>query len=166
MQLTKNFFLYEFTSSPTASRLGIPNDIRSGEVENNILRLCERVLQPCRDKFGPISIQSGYRSSRLNRAIGGARNSDHLYGRAADITVTPPRLMEALGAYIQDRLDYDQLIWEHGGQWIHVSYRSQHLNRLQTLEAYASNSWGRRKTRYRGFQFDQLDSIAGAGFQV
>ncbi len=44
-------------------------------------------LQVLRDDFGQaITITSGYRCEAHNKAIGGAAKSQHLYGKAADIT--------------------------------------------------------------------------------
>ena len=47
-----------------------------------------KLLQQIRDHFGaPVTINSGWRSSTKNKAVGGAAQSQHLYGLAADITV-------------------------------------------------------------------------------
>ena len=46
-----------------------------------------RRLQKMRDEIGqPLIINSGYRCETHNRAIGGAKDSQHLYGRAADVS--------------------------------------------------------------------------------
>ena len=43
-------------------------------------------MQPIRDAFGSsIIIDSGFRSKELNKKVGGAQRSDHLYGAAVDI---------------------------------------------------------------------------------
>lgn len=43
-------------------------------------------LEDVRDvSGGPITVISGYRDGLHNRKVGGAKNSQHLYGRAADI---------------------------------------------------------------------------------
>ena len=42
-------------------------------------------LQQLRDKFGPIGISSGYREPEHNASVGGAAESLHIYGMAADI---------------------------------------------------------------------------------
>lgn len=48
-----------------------------------------KVLQQIRDHFGkPVSITSGYRTPAYNTKVGGASNSYHVKGMAADITVT------------------------------------------------------------------------------
>ena len=47
-----------------------------------------RKLQQLRDRIGkPISITSGYRCPVHNQAVGGAAQSQHMYGTAADIVV-------------------------------------------------------------------------------
>ena len=44
------------------------------------------LLQAIREHFGkPITITSGYRTAAHNAAVGGAKSSQHLLGRAADI---------------------------------------------------------------------------------
>ncbi len=55
-------------------------------IEN--IRILAKHLQVLRDELGePIHINSGYRSANYNRKINGAKNSQHVLGKAADITV-------------------------------------------------------------------------------
>ena len=57
----------------------------SSQYVANAIRLA-KTWGGVRDKFGsPIRITSGYRPPRVNRAIGGARHSQHLYFRALDM---------------------------------------------------------------------------------
>ena len=145
MQLTNNFSLIELTSSETAVRKGIDNT-PSHEVVLNLKSLCENILQPVRNKYGKsINITSGYRSPKLNKAIGGSSSSDHCFGYAADFTVPfedYAAVFEILKSY-----NFDQLIWEFGTstapQWIHVSFRPAG-NRRQVLKAY-KNAIGQTK---------------------
>lgn len=79
MKVTENFWLSEFESKDGA--------IMPPDVLNNIIELAEN-LQLIRNHFNaPITINSAYRSPAHNKAVGGAKNSQHLYGRAADIVV-------------------------------------------------------------------------------
>jgi len=79
MKLTKNFNLDEFTSNDGAEF--------TCEVKINLKELALN-LQVLRDALGlPIHINSGYRSPSYNREVGGAKNSQHLLGKAGDITV-------------------------------------------------------------------------------
>lgn len=46
------------------------------------------ILQLLRDHFGePVKINSAYRTETHNAAVGGVKNSQHLYGTAADIMI-------------------------------------------------------------------------------
>lgn len=86
MQLTKNFHLIEFLRSSTAARLSIDNT-PTPAAQVNLHRLA-KYLQGFRDFVGfPIRITSGYRSPRLNSAVGGVPTSDHMKGLAADFYV-------------------------------------------------------------------------------
>jgi uncharacterized protein YcbK (DUF882 family) len=80
MRITPNFDLFEFASKDGAA---FPLDVL-----RNIGTTAQH-LQKIRDKVGrPITINSGYRSPAHNRAVGGATNSTHLRGIAADIVVS------------------------------------------------------------------------------
>jgi uncharacterized protein YcbK (DUF882 family) len=80
MTLTKNFSLQEFNSKD-----GSP---MPKEVFENIILLANN-LQVLRDELkASIKINSGYRSPAHNKKIGGAKNSTHTLGMAADIVVS------------------------------------------------------------------------------
>lgn len=83
--ISKNFRWSEFLSSSAALHLGISNIPDGIDVYRNIAYLVHYVLQPLRERCGAIKINSGYRCKFLNEAVDGAKNSYHLYGRAADI---------------------------------------------------------------------------------
>jgi zinc D-Ala-D-Ala carboxypeptidase len=138
MKLSNNFSLSEFTDSNKAKKLGIDNT-PSKEAIDNLQELVTFVLQPLRDRFGPITISSGYRSPELNKAIGGSTTSDHCLGCAADFEVQSQD-NRVMAQWIANNLDFKQLILEfyhvgdmHSG-WIHCSYK-QGSNDKQKLNA-------------------------------
>ena len=135
MKLSKNFCLSEFTRSDTAKRLSINNDNVDMEVVLNLAFLCHMVLQPLRDRFGPITISSGFRTQALNRAVGGAADSQHLRGEAADISLPSWQEGKEYFGYLATLPLYDQLIWEQraGICWIHISIKRLGTNRRQIL---------------------------------
>jgi zinc D-Ala-D-Ala carboxypeptidase len=138
MKLSPNFTLEEMLESQTARRKGIAEQFTPPpEVIANLRALCKNILQPLRDAIGgPIKISSGYRTPRLNRAIGGARNSQHMVGEAADIQglggMTNKQLFNKIK---QLGLPFDQMIWEFGNDqnpaWVHVSFGPR--NRRQII---------------------------------
>ena len=131
------FTLEEMTRSDVAKREGIDNTPGLQETEA-LTALVEDVLDPLREMYGhPIHVTSGYRCEALNKAVGGAKTSQHLRGEAADITTGKRGENAKLYGLIEKYFDYDQLIWEHGTDkepsWVHVSYRAEGGNRKQTL---------------------------------
>ena len=76
----------------------------------NMLILCEKVLEPARLALGPIKVNSGYRSRALNKMIKGAANSHHCRGMAADIDLW--RRNKLLFEWIDKNCEFTQLIWE------------------------------------------------------
>ena len=79
MRLTKNFNLSEFDCKDGTE---MPSELLT-----NVLELAES-LQELREILNsPIRINSAYRSLQHNSNIGGSTNSQHLFGKAADIVV-------------------------------------------------------------------------------
>ena len=127
MKLSNNFSLKEMTKSQTATRKDIDNEPGEEEIEN-LKQLCERVLQPVREHFGKaVRVNSGYRSPKLNSAIGGFKTSDHCKGMAADIEINGVANAD-LAEWIKDNCEFRQLILEFytpgipDSGWVHVSY--------------------------------------------
>ena len=144
MKLTENFSLGELTKSQTAERKGIDNT-PSTEHQENLKSLCEMILQPIRDHFGQVvSVSSGYRSQDLCVAIGSSTQSQHAKGQASDFEIFGVSNKE-LADWIDENLDYDQLILEYwkgedepNSGWVHCSFNTQG-NRKQYLRAYKEN---------------------------
>lgn len=139
-RLSANFSLGEMIRSETAARRGIRNTPGPAEIASLRL-LCEQVLQPVRDHYDlPVIVTSGYRSPRLNTAIGGSATSQHCKGEAADFTVPGMSNIEVC-RWIERNLDYDQLIYEFGEQgWVHCSYSA---HRMRNMELSAVRRGGR-----------------------
>lgn len=132
MQLTPHFSLEELTASDTAERLAIDNT-PSTEVQTHLQVLAQGLERVRALLGGPLLISSGYRCPSLNKAIGGARDSAHLQGYAADFVCptygTPFKVARALAA---SSLPFDQVIAE--GSWVHVSFDPR--ARRQVLTAH------------------------------
>ena len=124
MLLSKNFSLLELTKSQTAERKGIENKPTAEHIEN-MVALCENILQPVRDQYGSFIVSSGYRCPELCVAIGSSKDSQHAKGQAADFEVAGVSNYK-LASWIEENLEFDQLILEcfTGGNtgWIHCSY--------------------------------------------
>ena len=139
----------EATKSVTALRLGLDNT-PDGDTLNNMKIVAEKVFEPLREYVGgAIKINSFYRSSALNEAIGGSTRSQHCKGQALDIDdIYGHKTNKEMFNWIKDNLDFDQMIWEFGNEdnpdWVHVSYVSEDKNRNRILKAVRDEG----KTKY------------------
>ena len=131
MNLSPHFSLAELVASQVATRKGIDN-APAAAIVANLTRLAA-LLEQVRALVGaPIAISSGYRSPALNKAVGGAANSAHVLGLAADIS-TAKLAPKALALLIrQSDITFDQLIYE--GTWVHIGL-STGVPRRQVLTA-------------------------------
>lgn len=129
--LAEHFKLDEFIYSATAVELGLDNALPP-EVMPAIRNLTVRLLEPLRIYHRqPMYIMSGYRSEELNRLVGGAPNSQHMRGEAADIyTIDRYRLLEDL---VASRLNFDQAILYRTRGIVHLSLKRHGVNRRQIL---------------------------------
>ena len=137
------FTLKEFLCSKTAGSLGIDN-VPDFEQVRNLDNLVKYVLNPCRQYIGTaIYINSGYRSKRLNATVGGVPTSQHLDGKAADITTLHDKADNDLFQFIVDKIDFDQCI--RYKSFIHVSYNGKE-NRNQVIDkVHKEGYYGRNR---------------------
>lgn len=139
-KLSPHFSLAELTTSAMAVRKGLDNT-PSAEKISNLTRLCTELLEPIRSITNlPITVTSGYRSAAVNAAVGGAVQSAHLSGFAADINCfsygTSREFATLLVKELHQRnIRFDQLILEFDA-WVHVGlYGPGNRQRGQVLTA-------------------------------
>ena len=109
-------------------------------VKKNMNTLVNKVLDPLREKVGAIRINSGYRTPAYNKQIGGATNSQHCRGEAADIFPLEKDIDDVFALIIRE-FKYDQVILERnsrGSRWIHISYKAEG-NRQKAMTASVTN---------------------------
>lgn len=152
LKLSEHFTLRELTASHTALSRGWEN-VPPPEVMPALrrtaagLELIRALLTRTVNHPVPLVITSGYRSPRLNAAVGSKPTSQHVLGEAADFTATlygtPPQIVRAI---IASDVPYDQVISEassNGTRWVHVSFSLS--PRRQALEINANGTrqlWG------------------------
>lgn len=137
MQITQHFTDTELTTTSTGLR-----NVPPASALCALKALCVAVLEPWRERVGPLRVTSGYRSPDVNAAVGGSKTSQHLRGEAADVI---PRDREAawaeLGRMMDAGLPVDQAIIYEGLPHIHVSYSDSGTPRRQRLIKRASGRY-------------------------
>lgn len=137
-QLSQHFTLEEFTRSEWAARHGLPNSPNSDTLQHLIdtAQQMEQVRTLLGDR--PITVLSGFRSGRVNAAVGGAPLSAHLIGYAVDFVCpdfgTPFEIANFLEQ--QQALEFDQLIYEFR-DWVHISFDPQMRRQCLSIRARA-----------------------------
>ena len=148
VKLSEHFTLAEMTKTSVKTKDGnIPSRVHI----ENLKRLCrwlERLRQRCNqirneelgirnydysaaEKEQPIIINSAYRSPQVNKAVGGAKGSNHLTGCAADIRVAGLEQALRYAVILLDIADegreaFDELLLERsprGTYWLHFAVR-------------------------------------------
>ena len=138
------------------------SDLEKDTIITNINNLMYKCINPIKDRFPDIVITSVYRSKTLNEFIGGASESQHMYGYASDlVSINTFHPHEIFNWVIDKGIDFDQMIWEFpekgkgiNGGWVHISYKSGNNRKKTTL---ASNS-SMLHERYGG-------TVSSSGYQ-
>ena len=136
-RLSEHFTLAEMCKTSVKTADGnIPSHVHI----ENLKRLCrwlERLRKRWNELYGegddPIIINSGYRSPAVNKAVGGAQNSNHLTGCAADIRCLGIEQALRYATILLDiadegREDFDELLMERnakGNYWLHFAVRPE-----------------------------------------
>lgn len=125
MNLSPNFTLAELTVTGS----GLPN-VPDEQHIAALTALCQNVLEPLRAHFSaPVIVSSGFRSPAVNSRAGGAADSQHLAGEAADIHIPGVDNADIWRWIDEGDIEFDQLIGERleeehpSAGWVHVSYR-------------------------------------------
>ena len=135
-RLSEHFTLAEMCKTSVKTADGnIPSHVHI----ENLKRVCEW-LERLRDEWNrrygegndPIIINSGYRSPQVNKAVGGAANSNHLTGCAVDIHVSGMEQLIRYAAILLDisderQEDFDELLIEKSAKsiWVHFAVRPE-----------------------------------------
>ena len=128
MKISKYFRLEELLGSDTALTLNIEN-LPSWSIVENLRVLAVSVLDPIREAWKqPLIVTSGYRSPKLNVAVGGVPTSAHMDGCAVDIalhhlsTRKISQLYNLIVSMVDDgAIDIDQVIYYRKKKIIHIS---------------------------------------------
>jgi zinc D-Ala-D-Ala carboxypeptidase len=107
--------------NPITSRSRYGALVSAAEIELNLAALLADVLEPLAAQLGAGRLSSCYRSPAVNAAVGGAPNSAHQVGLAADWI---PAVSEAaaINWMASQALPIDRVIREERGasRWLHV----------------------------------------------
>lgn len=133
MKLSTYFTLSEMIQSGYATRHGIDNTPNAEAMAN--LRYTAEQLDRVRSLLGvPVLVSSGYRCEKVNTAINGSKNSQHLRGQAVDFTApsfgNPEQIAKAIA---NSHIPFDQLILEYGA-WVHVSFTKNPRGQIMTID--------------------------------
>ncbi len=126
MKISKYYKLSDATASYTAAQKGIDNTDVSPEELERIGVLAHRTLEPIYEMYGRIfGISSWYRCPKLNRAVGGAKASEHMLGSAVDLIPLGMTAMELAQKIKSSKALYNKLILEYknGKEWVHIQFR-------------------------------------------
>ena len=144
VKLTEHFTLAEMAKT-RSQHANIPN---VGQIAN-LKRLCgwlEMLRAEWNKRYGegddPIIINSAFRSAAVTKEVGGASNSNHLTGCAADIHVDGMEQMLRYATILLDISDeaqepFDELLMERNGNrmWLHFAVRPEgNRRRLLKIE--------------------------------
>ena len=149
-KLSEHFTLGELTKSGSHPEVyNIPSHEAIANLTNltkwlEVLRERAASPDPSKGRGVPIIINSGYRSPQLNRKIGGAANSNHLTGCAADIRTTGMEQAICYAAILinyakESQQDFDELLIErnrYGAIWLHFAVRPRdNRNKVNFINA-------------------------------
>lgn len=130
--MTPHFSIEELTQTST----GLDNS--PNHDEEGILIQTAMNMEHVRSILGsyPLKVTSGFRSEKVNNAVGGSKTSDHRRGYAVDF-VPPMRTEVVMRSLFLSWLPFDQLIAEPEQGIIHISFAPKF--RRELLKRQGSN---------------------------
>ncbi len=135
MKISKHITYAEAIHSNTAKRKGIDNTPNPTQLENMKVT-AEKVFEPLRAWVGgPIKVNSFFRSPELNTAIGGSKTSQHLLGKAADITIQSLKPIEVF-AIIEDLIDFGVML--QGGLGLYDTFVHYDIRKTRARWDYSN----------------------------
>lgn len=141
---SKHFTLEELIRSSTADAHNVANTPDKQQTKN-LQDLAKKILDPVRIAIGhPIKVNSGFRSVKVNKLVGGVSTSAHCYGLAADIVCPRYGNAKKFAQFVADYLKknniaFDQVIYEYG-TWVHVGLK--HPDGRQRKQVITINKYG------------------------
>lgn len=125
INLTNNFKVREFRCKDGSDQILVHTELVD-------------ILQKLRNRYGrPVNINSAYRTKTYNDAIGGARNSNHITGEAADIYIgeSMNHMPEKLVAMFLESIGVKSIIvYTYGTKWIHVGSNEDGKFKIETAK--------------------------------
>lgn len=135
MNLSPHFTLEEMTQSQSAARLGLDNTPPAEMV--TALKRTAQLLEEVRSLLGgkPLLVSSGYRAPAVNQAVGGAANSAHMLGCAADFSCPAfGAPLDICRAIARSGIPFDQVIHEFRA-WVHIAWAPSPRKQVLTIDA-------------------------------
>ena len=129
MQLTEHFSFEELTSTSRDELLESNRKIAEGYTKQ--LKYVAGTLEEIRAVLGvPLRVTSGFRSSQLNRLVGGSPTSGHTKGLCADVIPVGADVVEAQKKIIANKdkcpsLKKCILEMVKGSEWLHVEAKTE-----------------------------------------
>ena len=131
--ISEHISYLEATNSNTANRMSITNE-PTPEILKAMRNVASKCFEPVRVWYNkPIRINSFYRCTLLNNALGGSKTSQHVKGEAIDMSAGSKEENKELYNWLKDNVEYDQLINEYDYSWVHISLKESD-NRNQTFK--------------------------------
>ena len=150
---TKNFKWSELMHSNYAKANRMSN-VANAQERRNLLELAQ-LLQVIRDWYGePMTLNSGFRSEKVNEAVGGVANSAHRHGFAVDVVFSSVAkdassqlaFARKIGTYLRSQgIKFDQII--SYGTFIHVGVRKP--SGAQRCEVFHTNRYASTVRYYK-----------------